>query len=86
VGERETHEVGFSFDQTWGWLVVTVDDIVVAKKLVTLSARLVTAIDISVGDDEVHAVRLEKHRPLAMSFARHQPLKGFVDGTLVVES
>jgi hypothetical protein len=58
----------------------------IVKGLVTLSFRLVTAFDFRVGQDEVHAVRIEKHRPLVASFARPQPIKGFVDGVLIAEN
>jgi hypothetical protein len=86
VGDQEKHTVVFMFDQMWGWLTISVDDVMIVKGLVTLSFRLVTAFDFRVGQDEVHAVRIEKHRPLVASFARPQPIKGFVDGVLIAEN
>jgi len=86
VGDQEKHMVVFTFDQKWGWLTISVDDVLIVKKLVTFTFRLVTAFDFSVGHAEVHNVRIEKHRALVGSFARPQPIKGFVDGVLVAEN
>jgi hypothetical protein len=86
VGEHEKHTVVYSFDQMWGWLTITVDGVLVVKTLVTFSFRLVSRFDFQVGQAEVHAVRVEKHRALFFSFARPQPIKAFVDGVLVAEA
>lgn len=86
VGQREIHRVSFRFDQTWGWVTIEVDGVVVVKTLVTVSVGLVRTYDLTVGTDEVHHVRIEKTRPLFYSFARPQPLRAFVDGVLVAEN
>ena len=86
VGNEERHTVVCSFDQVWGWLTVTVDGAMVVKKLVTFTLRLVATFDFPVGHIEVHQVRIEKRRPLLVSFARPQPIRAFVDGVLVAEN
>jgi hypothetical protein len=86
VGEREKHTVVYQFDQFWGWLTITVDGVLTVKSLVTLTFRLVSTFTFDVGITEVHAVRIEKHRALYRSFAKPQPIRAFVDGSLVAET
>jgi hypothetical protein len=86
VGERETHTVTFAFDQLWGWLTIAVDDVLIVKKLVLLSFRLVAVYEFIVGAAEVHTVRIEKRRALYKSYRKPQPIRAFVDGTMVAET
>ena len=83
VGDSEQHVVFYRWDQVWGWVTVTVDDVLVSKQLVTLSFRLVRVLELQVGDSEKHSVRIEKRRSLFFSAARPQPIEAFVDGVLV---
>ncbi|WP_431221105.1 hypothetical protein [Leifsonia xyli] len=86
VGEREKHSVVFTFDQMWGWLTITVDDRMIARKFITFSFRLLRVFEFVVGGAEPHTVRIEKSRPLLVSFARPQPTRAFCDGVLVAEA
>ena len=83
VGQSETHQISYRWDQVWGWLTVTVDGALVAKSLVTLSFRLVRVTEFEVGTDEKHAVRIEKRRRLVGAFAQPQPITAYVDGNIV---
>jgi hypothetical protein len=83
VGDRETHQVLYRWDQIWGWLTVSIDGVVVVKQLITFSFRLVRVVEFTVGQEETHRVRVEKRRPVTVSYARPQPLTAFVDGTPV---
>lgn len=86
VGEHETHQVLCRWDQVFGWLTVTVDGVVVVKRLSLVNARLVTVMDLPVGEKETHVVRVVKQRPLAVSWARLQPLSAYIDGVLVAST
>ena len=83
VGQRETHDISYRWDQTWGWLTVTVDGVLVVKSLVIFSFRLVRVFEFVVGNREQHTIRIEKRRPLVGSFARPQPITAYVDGDVV---
>ncbi|RFA15943.1 hypothetical protein B7R21_03045 [Subtercola boreus] len=83
VGDSERHEVFYRWDQVWGWVTVTVDDVLVSKQLVTISFRLMRVLELQVGESEKHSVRIEKRRSLFFSAARPQPIEAFVDGVLV---
>ncbi|WP_291049781.1 hypothetical protein [Herbiconiux sp.] len=80
VGEHEMHRIVYRWDQTWGWLTVTVDDALVVRRLVTLSVSLVRVVEFDAGEQEKHHVRIEKRRSLFVSFARPQPIEAFIDG------
>lgn len=80
AGEHEVHRIVYRWDQTWGWLTVTVDDVLVVRRLVTLSVNLVRVVEFLVGEQEKHHVRIEKRRSLFVSFAKPQPIEAFVDG------
>lgn len=83
VGEHETHAISYRWDQTWGWLTVTVDGSLIARQLVMYSVRLARSMEFEVGTNEKHVIRIEKRRPLVTSFARPQPLTAYVDGVAI---
>ena len=80
VGKDEKHVISYRWDQVWGWLTVTVDDVPILKKFVLFDFRLTSVVEFEVGRREKHTVRVEKRRSLVTSFARPQPITGFVDG------
>jgi len=86
VGRDEKHIVNFKFDQVAGWTTITVDGVLILKELSLVSFELMKPYQFWVGQHEVHAVRIERHRPLFLAFARPQPLKAFVDGILIADS
>lgn len=86
VGAREKHTVQYRWDQVWGWLTVTIDEVPVVKQFVLFTFRLLSAVEFEVGQHEKHVVRIEKRRPLVASFARPQPLEAFVDGARISAS
>ncbi|MEY9951936.1 hypothetical protein [Leifsonia sp. EB34] len=86
VGDREKHDVVYTFDQMWGWLTVWVDGRLIVKRFVTVSFRLSSVIEFEVGEQERHLVRIEKTRPLMFAFAQPQPIRAFSDGALVAHN
>lgn len=85
VGDREQHQVGFSFDKFWGRLVITVDGQSVVDTVRMLSLGLVKAWEFPVGVDERHVVRIEKHRERLFAGFRPQPVIAYVDGVIVMQ-
>lgn len=85
VGVEERHQVDFHFNKFWGYLSISVDGTVVRRDFRLFSLSLVKAYELTVGDTEQHAVRIEKTRPLAMAGFRRQPVRAFVDGRPVAE-
>lgn len=85
VGDREKHDVVYTFDQVWGWLTVSVDGRIIVKRFVTVTFRLSSAIEVEVGEKERHTVLIEKTRPLMFAFANPQPIRAFSDGVLIAQ-
>lgn len=85
VGDREKHEVVYTFDQMWGWLTVWVDGRLIVKRFVTMSFRLSSVIEFEVGTQERHRVSIQKTRPLMFAFANPQPIRAYSDGALVAQ-
>ena len=85
VGHPETHAVVFSYDRFWGTLSVTVDGRSVVRALRTLSVSLTKTYAFDVGVDEVHHVRIDKHRAAVLAGFRPQPVRAYVDDVLVAE-
>lgn len=85
VGRSEEHAVVFTFDKFWGTLSVTVDGRSVVRDLRTLSVSLTKTYAFDVGLDEVHHVRIDKHRAAALAGFRPQPVRAYVDDALVAE-
>lgn len=85
VGERERHEIVYTFDQMWGWLAISVDGKVIVRHFVTVSFRLRRAYEFRVGETEQHDIRIEKTRQLVASFGQPQPIRAYCDGRLVAE-
>jgi hypothetical protein len=87
VGEEEKHRVEFHWGQLFGRVRVTVDDVEVVQhnrpQMLRSSARREFAF--SVGQDEVHAVVIEKISHRFLGGARKQKCRAFVDGELVGE-
>ena len=86
VGEIQPRRVTFDFDQFWGHLKITVDDEDVVRDFRFLSLRLTKRYEFDVqADGAVHAVAIEKTRPLIFAGFRPQKYKAFVDDVLVKE-
>lgn len=86
LGQHERHQVEFWFDKFWGDLSITVDGKPVVRDLRLLSVKLTKTYDLTVGDREVHDVRIEKDRALMFAGARAQPVRAYVDGVLAAEA
>ncbi|SDU92208.1 hypothetical protein SAMN04488544_2013 [Microlunatus sagamiharensis] len=85
VGQQERHRVVFSFNKFWGNLAVTVDGHSVVRDLRTLSVSLTKTYHLTVGDREIHQVRIEKDRARLLAGARRQPVRAYVDDVLTAE-
>jgi hypothetical protein len=87
VGDTEKHRVGFHWGQLFGRIRITVDFIEVMHKnqAITLRSKTTRRFELSVGEDEVHDVLIEKIRPRFLGGARKQKCRAFVDGELVGE-
>ncbi|GAB3938896.1 hypothetical protein [Micromonospora vulcania] len=85
VGVRERHEVTFSFDKFWGGLSILVNGQPVRQELRVLSVELVKRYEFVVGQEERHAVLVEKERKLLFAGFRPQQVRAYVDGQLVAE-
>ncbi|MEU7923454.1 hypothetical protein ACGFIP_27815 [Micromonospora zamorensis] len=85
VGVHERHEVTFSFNKFWGGLSILVDGRPVHQELRVLSVDLVKRYEFTVGQDERHAVLIEKERKLFLAGFRPQRVRAYVDGRLVAE-
>ena len=85
VGQREKHSVVFSFDKFWGSLSVRVDGRTVVRDLRTFSLDLTKTYSLTVGAEETHEVRIEKHRARFLAGVRPQPVQAYVDDVLVAE-
>jgi hypothetical protein len=81
VGERERHEVAFSFN-VWGRLVICVDGAPIVRKLLLYSLSPVKRYKFRVGSAESHEVVIEKRRKVLLGGAREQTYKVLVDGNL----
>jgi hypothetical protein len=86
VGTSEIHRVEFEWDQFWGGVSIRVDGVVIRDEIRMLSVHLVKTWQFDVGENERHAVRIDKTRPLFAAAVRPQPLSACVDGALVAQS
>ena len=87
VGDQETHRVAFHWGQLFGRVLVTVDDVEVVQhnRAINLGSGATRKFEFSVGQNEVHAVVIEKTSPRFLGGARKQKCRAFVDGELVGE-
>lgn len=85
VGHQEKHGVVFSFNKFWGNLSITVDGSPAVRDLRTFSVSLTKTSRLTIGDQEIHKVRIEKDRALLLAGARRQPVRAYVDDVLVAE-
>ena len=85
VGVNERHRVEFTFLKAWGWLTISVDGRRVRTTLIWLADPLVRSYDLTVGTQEQHAVRIEKHRKQLFGAFQPQQVYAFVDGQLVAQ-
>ncbi len=86
VGETERHQVVFRFNPFWGNLSVRVDGRTVVRDLRLFSFHLTKTYPLQVGRSEVHAVVIEKTRPLVAAGIRVQQVRAYVDGVLTAET
>jgi hypothetical protein len=84
-GTVERHQVRFSFNKFWGGLSITVDGVNIVRQVRAFSVSLVKNYEFVVGQQERHAVRIEKHRKLLFAGFRPQRVLAYVDGHLVAE-
>ena len=84
VGEHERHTVSFAFDQVWGSLQIEVDGVPVRRDLRLISRSLVKRYEITVGQEEVHEVLIEKERKFFFAGFRRQKYRALIDGRLIL--
>jgi hypothetical protein len=87
VGEKEKHRVAFHWGQLFGRVRITVDFVKVLEEnhAVSLGSSPTRKFELSVGEIEVHAVRIEKTRKRVLGGARKQTCRAYIDGELVGE-
>jgi hypothetical protein len=83
VGEQERHRVGFSFDQVWGPLRITVDGVPVVRRFLVFHLGRTRRYQFAVGDRERHTALIEMRRHLVFGAFRPWTYRIFVDGELV---
>jgi hypothetical protein len=81
VGESERHIVHFSFDQSWGFLTISVDGNPVIRDWRLISFSLTKQYRLTVGEKERHDVVIVKERKLVGAPLRSQTCRVFIDGT-----
>jgi hypothetical protein len=85
VGETERHIVNFSFDQSWGFLTISVDGRPVIRDWRLISFRLTKEYRFTVGERERHDVVIIKERKLVAAPLRIQVCRVFIDGIFIGE-
>ena len=80
VGEKEKHNVHFSFDQVGGRVKIDVDGEVVVNELRLISLSTTKRYKFAVGTAERHEVVIEKQRKVLLAGFRPQVCKVYVDG------
>jgi hypothetical protein len=83
VGDQEKHTVHFVYDQTWGGLTISVDDLPVIKRTQIISFTTSSKFPFTVGVTEKHEVVIEKRRKLMYAGLRPQVAIVTVDGRLI---
>lgn len=80
VGDKEQHEVSFSYDTTWGKVRILVDNKEYSSSRVMFIGH--TPFILQVGEKEKHSIRIELDNPLFFAF-RGSDIKVFVDEKLM---
>jgi len=86
VGVHERHQVVYSWDQFSGRLRITVDGEPIVDTLRVFSVSSTAEHEFTVGDREVHRVRIVKERPMVLAGFRPQPITASVDGQVVAHA
>jgi len=85
VGNREKHQITFSFNQMFGNLKITVDGETLKRDFRLLSFNLIKKYEFNVGVQERHKIVIEKERKLLLAGFRPQKYRVFVDDKLLQE-
>jgi hypothetical protein len=85
VGTSEIHQVNFYLNQTWGSLLITVDDQVVLQRSEMFSLSTTKNYEFSVGNVERQQVRIQKVRPWVLAAFRKSTITVFVDDIQLLE-
>jgi hypothetical protein len=87
VGVEETHHIAFHWGQLFGRIRITVDgeEIVQHNQALTLRSETTRQFEFSVGQAEVHQVRIEKTRKRVLAGARKQTCRAYVDEQFIGE-
>ena len=85
VGKVEHHQVTFHWGQTFGRILITVDgrEVMAKNQALSFKSRATRKFEFTVGDDEVHAVVIEKTQKRLLGGARRQTCRAYVDGELI---
>jgi hypothetical protein len=86
VGDRERHQVVYTWDQFTGRLRITVDGREVVSTIRMFSVRTTADYEFRVGEAEQHEVRVTKERPVALAAFRPQAITAYVDGQEVAQT
>jgi hypothetical protein len=85
VGTSEIHRIEFRFNQSIGNLRISVDKRPIIRRFEMLSVSTTKRYSFNVGNEERHAVIIEKTRRRAMGGFLPQICTVFVDGSKVAE-
>ena len=83
VGHNEQHEIRYRRSNWSGRTRITVDGIPKVRKWEVLGFPLTKNYKFRTGQSECHGVMIVKTRPLLVAWMRSQPVRAFVDGTVV---
>ena len=85
IGNKEKHQISYSFNKFWGNVNISVDGKTIERDLRTYSLELTKSYQFSVGEKERHDIIIEKIRPLIHAGFRSNTYRIFVDGRLLKE-
>jgi hypothetical protein len=79
IGQNADHSLGFRWNQITGRAEITVDGVVVQRRLVVFSLTPVRTYSVEVGTERI-PVRIEQERRLLFPFLFPNKYRVFVDG------
>lgn len=85
VGETETHEIEFKFNQFWGNLCILVDGKKILSDQRIVSGSLTKTYEFNIGTNEKHDIKIEKTRKLLFAGFRENIGNVYIDGNFLYE-
>jgi hypothetical protein len=85
IGDEEKHNISYNFNKFWGNVSIKVNGEKIKKDFRLYSLELSKVYEFNVGIKEVHAIKIEKIRPLILAGFRSNTYRIFVDDKLFKE-